>query len=135
MNNFQTGITASNHDITHKMHNGKCLDCQVFTDGANPPNITGGNTRYDAFGNKNKSKFLYKEYELLDKKHMKKQIIINPNLEERKNEGYYWMKFYCENCGCPNGLYKGAVDVMIPQSEKSNYVLTCPNCKNETLKK
>lgn len=69
MNNFQTGITASNHDITHKMHNGKCLDCQVFTDGANPPNITGGNTQYDAFGNKNKSKrntknmgnFLYKE--------------------------------------------------------------------------
>ena len=56
MNNFQTESTASNHDITHKMHNGNCLDCQVFTDGANPPNITGGNTQYDAFGNKNKSK-------------------------------------------------------------------------------
>ena len=65
---------------------------------------------------------------------MTKQIIINPDWEERKKEGYYWMKFYCDNCGCPNGLYQGAVDVMIQKGETSNYVLTCPNCKNETLK-
>ena len=66
---------------------------------------------------------------------MKKQIIINPDLEERKQEGYYFMEFNCENCGRPSGTYKGAVDVIIPQGETSNYVLTCPNCKCETLKK
>ena len=66
---------------------------------------------------------------------MKKQKLINPDLEERKQKGYYWMKFYCENCGYPNGLFKGAIDVMIPQGETSNCILTCPNCKNETLKK
>lgn len=64
-----------------------------------------------------------------------KRIIIDPSLEERKKEGYYFMRFYCSNCGRPNGIYDGSVDVMIPKGENSKCILTCPQCKNKTLKK
>jgi len=56
-----------------------------------------------------------------------KQIIIQPSEAEKKQEGYYFMEFLCENCG-------ELMTVMIPFGETSNHVLTCPNCECKTLK-
>src|SRR3990167_1715395 len=48
MNEYTTnqpiGSTISNHDITHRLHNGQCLDCPIFSTESNPPNMTGGNS-------------------------------------------------------------------------------------------
>ena len=36
--------TTGTHDVTHRIHEGKCLNCNFYSTGANPPNMTGGNT-------------------------------------------------------------------------------------------
>jgi len=64
-----------------------------------------------------------------------KEIIIDPSLDERHKEEYYFGRMYCSNCDRPNGLYDGPVDAMIPYGqpvpkEKKYY---CPNCKCLTL--
>lgn len=64
------------------------------------------------------------------------KIIIDPSLDERLKDGYYFTKFFCSNCGSPNGNYDGGIDVMIKQGylipEES---FKCPNCGCNTLKK
>jgi len=64
---------------------------------------------------------------------MKKEIIIEPNQEQRNQSGYYIMDFYCSNCHNSSGLGFDGIQVMIPEKENSKCVLICPNCKNKTL--
>jgi len=69
-------------------------------------------------------------------KKTKPEYIIDPTLEKRKLDGYYFMHFFCSNCSRPTGLYDGAIDVMIfeGKSVKDVGILICPNCKNLSLK-
>ena len=61
-------------------------------------------------------------------------IIIDPDLEERKLEGYYFMRYYCRNCGNSSCLGFNGVDVMIPIGVLKVPSLFCPNCKCRELR-
>ena len=62
------------------------------------------------------------------------KIIIDPTLEDREKDNYYFVKFYCSNCDRPTGLYQGGVDVMIPEKQKiPTEKFICPYCKCKTL--
>ena len=64
-----------------------------------------------------------------------KKIIIDPSTEERDLEDYYYVYMSCSNCGEPNGIYQGTVDVIISKgSTTPGYPLKCPNCGCNTLK-
>ena len=65
-----------------------------------------------------------------------KQIIFDPDLDEREKEGYYFMEALCSNCNDPDGGgYKHHIDVMIPVGQKvPTRKFICPNCKCNTLK-
>ena len=63
-----------------------------------------------------------------------KGLIFDPDLEERKKDGYYFQDAYCENCNRPSG-YSDNIDVMIPEGvEIPTVKYRCPNCKCLTLK-
>lgn len=63
------------------------------------------------------------------------KIIIDPNHKERMMDGYYLCKFHCSNCGRPNSMYDGVIDVIIPMGQMiPENELICPNCGCETLK-
>ena len=67
---------------------------------------------------------------------MNKEIIIDPSLKERQLEGYYFEKMHCSNCGRPNGMFDGSVDVMIMAGRTKKGIktpITCPYCECETL--
>lgn len=69
------------------------------------------------------------------KEKIKKEIIIDPDLDERKQDGYYFIQMYCSNCGEPSGMYQGGIDVMIREGQLKPVVnMRCPNCKCLTLK-
>jgi len=64
------------------------------------------------------------------------EIIINPDLDERKLNRYYFAKMYCENCNDPAGLgFTSEIDIMVRNEKKKlNEVFICPNCGCNTLK-
>jgi len=64
-----------------------------------------------------------------------REIIIDPDLDERHKEGYYFDKMYCSNCDRPNGLYDGHVDVMVKLGKEKKRLgkFVCPNCECKTL--
>lgn len=62
----------------------------------------------------------------------RQKIIIEPTLDDRHLAGYYFMRYYCNNCGSPDGLINH-VDVMILKGVKRPKPLICPNCGVEEL--
>ena len=63
-------------------------------------------------------------------------IIVDPDLEERKLDSYYFCKAGCSNCGKPNGMYDGTVDVMIKKGIDRKEIkspVECPYCGCCTL--
>jgi len=68
-------------------------------------------------------------------KEKKREIIIDPTSEERKENGYYFHEFYCSNCGRPSSMFDGGINVMIKEGKLvPKTVFICPNCKCRTLK-
>lgn len=61
----------------------------------------------------------------------KQEVIIEPSLDERILEGYYFQEFSCRNCG--NRGSRTHVDVMIPVGRLRPEKLPCPNCEVEEL--
>jgi predicted RNA-binding Zn-ribbon protein involved in translation (DUF1610 family) len=73
---------------------------------------------------------------IMEKPTIEKQIIIDPDLDERKKEGYYFTHFFCSNCDRPNMIYDGGIDVMIKKGlEIPKDEFECPNCGCLTLRK
>lgn len=64
---------------------------------------------------------------------MKKQIIFEPDLDERRLDGYYFARGECKNCDNPSGnLYD--IDIMIIRGmEIPTEKFKCPNCGCQTL--
>lgn len=60
--------------------------------------------------------------------------IIDPTLEERAKDGYYFVRYCCENCSNPTKLGFDGVDVMVPTGEMKPKKLKCPNCLTASLK-
>ena len=57
-----------------------------------------------------------------------KKIIIEPTLEERHLDGYYFVKFFCRNCNNSSGICFNGIDVMIKKGTEKPTKLICPNC-------
>ncbi len=69
-------------------------------------------------------------------KREEKNIIFEPDLDERLLEGYYFMDADCSNCGDPGSFgVNMTIDVMIPVGiKKPTKNFKCKNCGIKSLK-
>lgn len=62
-----------------------------------------------------------------------RDVIIEPDLDERDLDGYYFQTYTCNNCRLPWHGVLSTVDVMILKGKPRPKQLKCPNCELETL--